>query len=145
MLILAGGVLFYFNRAGRLNNITGVLNLRMEEQNTGETKEKDERKLLDITAIDHIVIKNHSGESDSTKTITKQLPPNHAKLFADKWNSSKSKGPCVYLPAYNLDIFFKDGTQRSFKANGQSVKENADLCFDIGETDYFNKLWAELK
>jgi hypothetical protein len=111
----------------------------------GQTKSFGDKKAIDISSVDYIVIKNHSGQPDTIKTITKRLTPSQTKMFSEKWNNAKSKGPCIYLPTFYVDIFFKDKTKRSFRVNGQSIKESNDYCFDIGEEKYFDKLWTALK
>ena len=140
MLALAGCLFYFYYKVGKFNNITGELYNRLEEKNNA--KGYDERHAIDISTIDHVVIKKFTGEADST---IKQLTYNQAKILANDWNTSKAIGPCIYLPTYYVVIFLQDGTQRSFRANGQSIKENNDWCFEIGETNYFDKLWAEIK
>ncbi|RMG80502.1 MAG: hypothetical protein D6707_06290, partial [Bacteroidetes bacterium] len=56
---------------------------------------------------------------------------------------SKSKGPCKYIPKFWLTVTLKDGTTRTFRANGENIKEDNDWCFSIGDNDFFDHLWIE--
>lgn len=105
-----------------------------------------DKKSIDITIIDYIEIKKHPLQQLENKdSISRRLTPELSNLFANKWNNAKSKGPCKMGVQYWLYIYLKDGTKRTFRANGQTIKENNDWCLDIGETDYFKKLWTDLK
>jgi hypothetical protein len=104
----------------------------------GQSKIKSitDKSNIDFKTVDYIEIRNHSGLSDSVKTIRKHLSSEEAKSFVDKWNGSSSIGPCKYLVAYWIDVTLKDGTKRTFRTRGKSIKENNDQCFDLGDEKY---------
>lgn len=108
-------------------------------------KTKVNHSTIDFQGIDYIEIRNHSGQKDTIQTIRKRLTAEQSKIFVEKWNSAKSKGPCKYIVLYWVDITLNDKTVRTFRVNGQSIKENNDQCFDLGDGKYIDRLWKETK
>lgn len=95
--------------------------------------------------IERIEIKNNSIRQTNGKIELRELTNDQAKTFVDKWNKSKSKGPCKFGLQYWLFVTLRDGTKRTFKANGETIKEESDWCNDIGEENFFTNLWSEIK
>ena len=62
----------------------------------------------------------------------------------DRLNKSNSIGKCKFYNLYWLNIYYTDGTIRTFRINGSSIKENNDWCFNIKDSDYMVNLWTEL-
>ena len=111
----------------------------------GQTKSFGAKKVIDLTTVDFIEIRNHSGQADTIQTVRKRLTNEQAKLFIDKWNNAKSNGPCKNIVLYWVDITMKDGTKRTFRINGKNIKESNDYCFDLGDNKYAETLWTMTK
>ena len=111
----------------------------------GQTKSIDDKQAIDLTTVDFIEIRNHSGQADTIQTIRKRLTNEQTKLFVDKWNTAKSNGPCKYIVLYWVDVTFKDKTKRTFRVNGKNIKEKNDQCFDLGDSKYIEQLWTKSK
>ena len=111
----------------------------------GQTKSFGDKKVIDLTTVDFIEIRNHSGQADTIQTVRKRLTNEQAKLFIDKWNNAKSNGPCKYIVLYWIDITMKDGTKRTFRINGENIKESNDYCFDLGDNKFAETLWTMTK
>ncbi|GIK70535.1 MAG: hypothetical protein D8M18_10530 [Bacteroidetes bacterium] len=104
----------------------------------GQTKSITDKQNIDLTSVDFIEINNNSRQVDTTQITHKRLTYEQTKLFVDKWNMAKSIGPCKYIVLYWINIIFKDGTKRTFRINGNNVKENNDWCYDIGDLAFIN-------
>ena len=112
----------------------------------GQTKTKSPNNELTIgkEQVTRIEIRNHSGQADSIKTITHMFNEAMTNDLIDRLNNSKSTGPCKYIVLYWLDVYLEDGTKRTFRINGRSIKENNDWCFDIKDSDFAENLWKKL-
>jgi hypothetical protein len=104
----------------------------------GQTKNKSykEKILLDLQTVERIEIRNYNGQEDSSLLTKKVLTFDQTKEFVTRWNNAKSLGLCKFIPKQWIDITLKDSIKRIFVINGQSIKENKDWCFDIGESDF---------
>lgn len=101
-------------------------------------KNKNESK-IEITSVDSILIINYLP--NTVAKPSRKLTLSDVKTFVTDWNNSVSYGMCKYFQEYRLIVFQKDGTQRTFRANGKNIKEKNDVCFDIGYDNYFDKLY----
>lgn len=113
----------------------------------GQTKTKSnfEKSNIDIETVDYIEIKNRAGQSDTLDNLTKRLTDEQKNQFIEKFNNSKPNGLRKAIPLYFIDVHLKDGTKRSFRINGQYIKEKNDYCFDLGESKFAESIWNELK
>jgi hypothetical protein len=114
---------------------------------SGQTKTKSnfEKSNIDIETVDFIEIKNRVGQSDTLDNLTKRLTDDQKNQFVEKFNNSKPNGLRKAIPLYFIDVHLKDGTKRSYRINGQYIKENNDYCFDLGESKFIESIWNELK
>jgi hypothetical protein len=112
----------------------------------GQTKTKSnfEKSNIDIETVDFIEIKNRAGQSDTLDNLTKRLTDEQKNQFVEKFNNSKSNGLRKAIPLYFIDVHLKDGTKRSFRINGQYIKENNDYCFDLRDSKFIETIWNEL-
>ena len=113
----------------------------------GQTKNGSEVNKLAINneLVDSIQITNNCLPCDSCQFITYRLNESMTKNLFEILNESNTKDSCKYLTLYWLDIYFKDGTIRTFGINGPLFNENNKWCFDINDSDYFENLWIELE
>jgi hypothetical protein len=109
----------------------------------GQTKRKsiDNKTPLDLNAIEYILIRNHSGKSDTIKTIYKQLDAKQCKQFVEIYNNAKAKGLSKYVVEYWVEVVLRNGTIRVFRVNSNSIKETTDDTFDLGNNKYLETLW----
>ena len=112
----------------------------------GQTKTKSnfEKSNIDIETVDFIEIKNRAGQSDTLDNLTKRLTDEQKNQFVEKFNNSKPNGLRKAIPLYFIDVHLKDGTKRSFRINGQYIKENKDYCFDLRDSKFIETIWNEL-
>lgn len=101
------------------------------------------KKTIDWTTIDFVDIRSRYNNSDTVQPIRKQLSIEQSKVFVDKWNSAKSKGPYKFIPLYFIDIYLKDGSKRAFRISNTIIKENNDIGFDLGDAKFIEELWLE--
>ncbi len=106
---------------------------------------QSEKASIDLRTIKYVEIRNHSNQPDSIKTIRKRLNIEQTKIFVAKWNESKSIGFCKYFPNYWIDLYFIDGSKRTFRINGKNVKEKNDWCFDFMDKNYIIELWKSAR
>lgn len=99
---------------------------------------------LAVESINFIEIRKNVSQSDSLENQTKRLTNEHKKLFTDKFNNAKSIGLRKAFPLYIINVHLNDSTKRSFRINGQCIKENNDFCFDLGDSMFIEKIWNEL-
>ena len=113
----------------------------------GQSKSKsfNDKTPLDLNTIKYIEIRNHSGKSDTVKTISKRLTTTQTKIFVEKFNNAKSSGLYKYITEYWVDVFLKNGTKRVFRVNSNHIKENNDYTFDLGDKKYLENLWQTIK
>ena len=99
-------------------------------------KPKSTKKRRELSSVQSITIGD--GELDST-VLT--MTESDVKTFVRKWNEAKSKGRCIYLTTHWIIVTLKDGTQRTFRQNGETIKENGDECFNIGDVNEYGGLY----
>ncbi len=112
----------------------------------GQTKTKSDfvKSSIDIETVDFIEIKNRAGQSDTLDNLTKRLTEEQKNQFVEKFNNSKPNGLKKGIPLYFIDVHLKDGFKRSFRINGQFIKENNDYCFDLRDSKFIETIWNEL-
>ena len=110
-----------------------------------KTKSIGDKQPIDYLTVDFIELHNQSVKVDTVSANSKKLTIEQAKIFIDKWNRSKAIGLYKFITLYRVDITFKDGTKRSFRINGKNIKENTDYCFDLGDSQFIERLWSQIK
>ena len=101
--------------------------------------------IIEKENVDRIEIRILSEASDSVQIIKYTLNEAMTNELIDRFNSSKSVGPCKYIVLYWLDFYATDGSKRTFRVNGQSVKEKNDWCYNIKDSDCIGNIWKELQ
>lgn len=101
--------------------------------------------ILDYRNVTEIEITNNCYPTDSCEIITHSLDDNLIEELIGNLNNASSTGQCKFYVLYWLDIHFKDGTKRTFRINGQSIKEENDWCFTIDSPDFAGKLGTNWK
>ena len=135
-----------------MKNLSALILLVIILISCGQTETKSEENKLTINkeTVNQIYITGYCGPLDTCIKSTYRLyllDDTMAENLIDKLNNSISKDPCnfaEYSSEYVLYIHLKDGTKKDFKIIGQSIKEDNDRCFDIHDTDYFEKIWSVL-
>ncbi len=84
-------------------------------------------------------VENIGIQNDTYRLLTNE----QVSLFVDKWNNSKPRGMVKSAVKYVIFIIFKDGTVRKFRANSNTIKEDGDWGFDIGEEQFFDNLFTD--
>lgn len=100
------------------------------------SKQKSTKKSIELSDVASITIGNSKNDSTALTMIDTDI-----KTFVRKWNKAKSNGLCKYLPTYWIIVNLKNGDQRVFCQNGETIKENNDECFDIGDPKEYNGLY----
>ncbi|MBW6482092.1 MAG: hypothetical protein K0B10_03440 [Vicingaceae bacterium] len=100
-----------------------------------------EKSTINFKNVESIEIKNNLYGQTSENIEIRELTSNQVKNMIDKWNNSKSKGPCKFGLQYWLFITMKDGTKRTFRVNGENIKENNDWCYSIGDEQFIKRLF----
>jgi len=94
--------------------------------------ERSTKKELKISDVDSISVGNQLQDSTALTMVEEDL-----KTFVMKWNKAESIGLCKYAPEHWITVYLKDGTQRTFRQNGETIKEKNDECFNMGPiSDY---------
>ena len=132
-----------------MKNLSTLILLVIVLISYGQTETKSEENKLTINkeTVNQIYIAGYCSPMDSCRGTSYLLNDTMAENLIDKLNNSISKDPCnfaEYSSEYVLYIHLKDGTKKDFKIIGQSIKEDNDRCFDIHDTDYFEKTWSVL-
>jgi hypothetical protein len=110
-----------------------------------ETKLFNTKQTIDYSTVDFITIRSKSEPGDTSKLIDKRLSNEQAQVFVEKWNHSEAIGPCKFVVLYWIDINFKDGSKRTFRVNGKTIKEQADFCFEFNDDKFIETLWTKIK
>lgn len=133
-----------FYKKGEIKYRTDKCKQTVEKLKFGQTKKKliGDKQTIDISTVDFIEISNHPGQINTVETLRKRLTNEQAKIFINKWNNAKSNGHCKYIVLYWVDITFKNGAKRTFRINEKNIKEQNDVCFDLGDSNYITQLWA---
>lgn len=75
------------------------------------------------------------------KKDTIDIPQYLIKNVTDLWNRSVPVGPRKFIPEYKIEIIFNDNSIRSFRINGNIIKEDNDYCFMLlCSENYFDNL-----
>jgi|JI7StandDraft_1071085.scaffolds.fasta_scaffold79961_2 hypothetical protein len=127
---------------GTIKILTLGLFLSLSSCGPTNTKNLIEKVTINFEKVERIEIKNNPHGQTNEKIELKELTNDQAKNLVDKWNNSKSKGPCKFGLQYWLFVTLKDGTTRTFSVNGQSIKEDDDWCYDISDEQFFKNLYG---
>lgn len=106
------------------------------------TKNSNDKMNIKFEEVQRIEMKNNPIGQLNEKIELKELTKEQAKILVDKWNNSKFKGLCKFGLQYWLFVTMKDGSKRTFRANGQSIKEDNDWCYEIDEEQFFKNLYS---
>jgi len=109
-----------------------------------KSKSNFEKINIDLETVDFIEIKNRVAKFDTLDNQTKRLTDKQKNQFVVKFNNSKSNGLRKAFPLYFIDVYLKGGTKRSFRINGQYIKEKNDYCYDFGDSKFIEMIWNEL-
>jgi len=123
--------------------LTFILSILLMACGQTKTKSVGDKQNIELAAIDNVELRKHQYQKDSLNINLKLLNGEQSKWLVDKWNNAKSNGICTYIPTFWLAIHFKDGSKRTFRINGQSIKESNDYCFDLGDNLYLDQLWTK--
>ena len=63
-------------------------------------------------------------------------------MFIKNWNTAKSAGICKYAVEFFIVVHLNDKNFREFRANGNTIKEKTDQCFQIKKQHFFEDLYA---
>ena len=125
--------------------LTFILSIVLLACGQTKTKSTGNKENIDLTTVDNIELRKHLYQKDSLNLNLKILTGEQSIWLVDKWNNAKPKGLCKYFPTYWLRIHFKDSMERTFRINGQSIKESNDYCYDLGDSKYLEQLWTQAK
>lgn len=75
-----------------------------------------------------------------TYSKSKRLTIDQVKKFVQAWNQATYEGSRKLKPKYTIDLYFKDGSKRTFKING-SINESKNYCFSISDKKFPQELW----
>ncbi len=70
---------------------------------------------------------------------------NQIKRFVNDFNKSKSRGLMKFIPQYKIIIIDNKNKIRTLRVHKNTIKENNDLSFKLGNKDYFDSLWTNCK
>lgn len=59
------------------------------------------------------------------------LTANEVSVMANAINSSSNVGLCIYAVDLWLVVSMKNGGERKFRVNGNTIKENNDICYEF--------------
>ena len=107
---------------------------------------------VDLSAVDHGEISKMYKrpiqiiDSLAVASESRRLTLEQIQKFADIWNTATYQGVCKFKSKYFIDLYFKNGTKRTFQING-SIKEIRDYCYEPSDKKYLKDLWknAETK
>lgn len=110
----------------------------------GQTSNKilSDKSSIDIAFVDHIEITKRTA-SDTIVYKPKRLNESDTKDLVDKWNNAKRSDLIKYLPEFFIDIYFKDGTKRTFRISQSNMKERSDWCYDLGDKELIKRIWND--
>ena len=120
-----------------------TLGLFVSLYSCAQTNKKNvtEKATINFENVEKIEIKNNPHGQTRENIELKELTNYQVKALVDKWNKSISIGPCKFGLQYWLFVTLNDGTKRTFRANGQNIKESNDWCYDIGDNQFFRSLY----
>lgn len=103
-----------------------------------------EKRLIDTAEVNYVELVKVNF-TEPFKSEKKLLTKRQYNDFAVKWNASKYIGADKYKMKYYVYVILKDGSKRQFTISGSSIQEQDWGTHDIGDTLYFDKLWAAIK
>jgi hypothetical protein len=124
--------------------LTFIVSTAFSACTQSKTTSNFEKSNIDNEMVDFIEIKNRAGQFDTLDNRIKRLTVEQKNQFIEKFNNSKPIGLGKSLPFYFIYVHLKDGTKRSFRINGQFIKENNDYCFDLRDGQFIEKIWNDL-
>lgn len=112
--------------------------------NQSKSKSKSYNR-LDLNKVSRIEISKKEMSLDSKNSPVRSLTEKQIRLFTEKLNQADKFEYRKYFPSYELFIYLRDGSVRSFRIAGKYIKENNDLCFDFDDENYFSNLYLNAK
>jgi hypothetical protein len=92
-------------------------------------------------SIECIVIYRFNANSIKRYQDSMVLSKNQTNRFINKWNNSYPIGLCKYLPKFTLTVKMKNGENRDFRINGQTIKGRNGYGFRfICGDDFFESI-----
>jgi hypothetical protein len=104
------------------------------------SKSTGDKVILDLNVVDSLTIKRHQDINHTIVHKPIKLTGSQTKKIIDKWNSSTGTGLCKFFPVFEMTVYLNDKKTRNFRINAQSIKEDKDWCYDLGEPDFIEKL-----
>lgn len=95
------------------------------------------KNIIDLDLVDYVSIKKELYATDSIYFLTK----NEIKSLTDEWNKSEFKGMYKMIPKYWIRVHLKNDSIRSFRVNGNLIKENSDWTYSLSDSTLISSLW----
>lgn len=92
---------------------------------------------IDINSVDFISLKKKLNATDSIYFLTQD----EIKLVVNEWNNSKKEGLYKMVPNYHIRVHLKNDTIRSFRVNGELIKESGDWAYSLSNYNLISSLW----
>ena len=103
----------------------------------GQTsKSLNDKVKIELASVDSITIKRHQDINHTIVHKPIKLTADQANTIIDKWNNADSKGLCKFLPDFEMIIYTSDRKTRNFRINANSIKEDNDWCYDLGDNNF---------
>lgn len=94
-----------------------------------------ERKELRPDSVRYVEIKLNDKEG---KVI--RLSNSQNQELTKRWNQARPIGLCKFYARYIIIAYNKNGEARTFRATENTIKEENDYCFVVGDS-YIGSLW----
>lgn len=96
--------------------------------------------MIDLKAVDSITIKRYQATNHTMIHRPIKLTDSQAKIIIDTWKNAKATGLRKYLPVFEMIVFLTGNQTRNFRINANNIKEDKDWCYDLGDSDFIEKL-----
>ena len=62
--------------------------------------------------------------------------------FVNLWNKAEPVESINFKPTYFVKVALTDGNVKTFRVYSKFIKDNSDLCYEISDSTYFNKIFT---
>ena len=104
------------------------------------------KKKIESAKVDYIIIMKQRKGGGPSDFYSKKLSPKLCAMFLESYNNGKAVGLQVMKPDMWIDIYFKDGTKKSYTSKDNNIQESGGWdTIDIEDHNLINMLWIEGK
>ena len=97
---------------------------------------------IDIADVKRVEIElGPKHDTTNLEERKRSLPFEKVSFFIDNWNDSRSAELMKYIPEYKIHVYLHSDSIRTFRINGNKIKENGDWTRTVPISAMGDSIW----